>query len=605
MNKSDGSLPHWDMNAVYPSLESVEFEEGFRSVVRSIDQLVNLFDRYGIVQRELATVDEATVQAFEAIIERYNTVLAETRMLESYLDCFLAADSGDEQAQAKSSELQPQKTRLSLLGARWTAWIGSLDIATLIERSAVAQDHAFMLRKAHQRATHLMTPAEEALAAELSVTGSSAWTTLWNTFTSQLLVPLEVNGKVQDLPMSAARKLAYDPDREVRRRAYEAELATWRRAAVPLVAALNSLKGEQNTLTQRRGWASPLDAALFENHIARQTLDAMLEALHEALPDFRRYLRAKAHALGLPILAWYDVNAPIGGGGRTWSFDDAAQFILEQFGTYSPKLRGLAERAFREHWIDAEPRPGKMDVSFCTELRKDESRILVNYKPVFYEVSILAHELGHAFHNLCLAHRTMLQRETALTLAETASTFCQAIVQQAGLQQTDPQEQIAILDASLQMAILLVVEVMTWFLFEKEIYEKRRQRALSLDELKELMLATQRQVYGDALDPNALHPFTWAAWPHLFWSSFYNFQYPFGTLFGLGLYAQYQDRPEAFRARYDELLSSTGLAEAADLAAQFGIDIRTPDFWRSSLDVIRADVDRFESVVGIRTAFSS
>jgi len=165
-----------------------------------------------------------------------------------------------------------------------------------------------------------------------------------------------------------------------------------------------------------------------------------------------------------------------------------------------------------------------------------------------------------------------------MTLAETASTFCQAIVQQAGLQQADPQEQITILDGSLQMAILLVVETTTWFLFEKHLYEKRRQRALSLDELKELMLEVQRQVYGDGFDPNALHPFTWAAWPHLFWFSFYNFQYPFGMLFGLGLYAQYQDHPEAFKARYDDLLASTGLAEAANLAARFGIDIRTPHF---------------------------
>jgi oligoendopeptidase F len=145
-----------------------------------------------------------------------------------------------------------------------------------------------------------------------------------------------------------------------------------------------------------------------------------------------------------------------------------------------------------------------------------------------------------------------------------------------------------------------VVEVTTWFLFEKNLFEKRRERTLSLDELKESMLAIQRQVYGDGLDRNALHPFSWAVYPHLFfsWTTFYNFQYPFGMLFGLGLYAQYYDQPEGFQAHFDDLLSSTGIASPAELAAQFGIDIRDPAFWQSSLDVIRADIDRFESLVG-------
>lgn len=598
MSKSESALPHWDMSVVYPGLASAEFENGFQSAVRSIDQLVALFDQYDVVGREPFSVDSATVEAFETVIDRYNAVLAETHTLETYIACFVHTDSRNELAQAKLSELKQHTGQLSLLSTRFAAWIASLDLEALLELSPIARAHAFMLQKARQRAGYLMPPAEEALATEMCLTGSSAWTSLWNTFTSQLTITLEIDGKTQDLPMSSVRKLAYDSDRAVRRRAYEAELAAWERAAIPLVAALNGIKGEQNVLAKRRGWASPLDAALFENNIDRQALDALMEAVHEAFPDFRRYLRAKARILDLPVLAWYDLNAPVGESERMWSFDEARQFIIKQFGTYSPRLAGLAERAFQERWIDAEPRPGKMDVSGTIDLRNDESRIMVNYKPSFCEVSILAHELGHAYHILNLAQRTALQRTIPLTLAETASTFCQIVVQQAGLQRADAKEQITILDASLQMATFLLVEITTWFMFEQDLCEKRQRSELSLETLKQMMLGAQRQVYGDALDPNALHPYTWAAWPHLFWASFYNFQYPFGTLFGLGLYGRCRDDPEDFKARYDGLLSSTGMGEVADLTARFGIDISTLDFWRSSLDVIRADIDRFESAVG-------
>jgi oligoendopeptidase F len=340
---------------------------------------------------------------------------------------------------------------------------------------------------------------------------------------------------------------------------------------------------------------------LFENNIDHQTLDALMEAVHDSFQDFRRYLRAKARALNLPTLAWYDLFAPVGESKQSWSYDEARKFIIEQFTDFSSKMGALAKRAFQERWIDAEIRPGKIDVGYCFPLRDDESRILVNYRPTFFDVSYLAHELGHAYHNLNLAKRTQLQRETPLLLHETASTFCQTIVQQAGLQQADTEEKISILNSSLQFFTCLVLETTTWYLFEKDICEHRVRSELSLELLKQKMLEAQLQVYGDALEPDTLHPYDWAAWPHLFAFfspyAFYNFQYSFGTVFSSGLYGQYQKDPKRFKASFDELLSSTGLAETADLADRFGIDIRTTDFWRSSFDVIRSDIDQFESLV--------
>jgi pepF/M3 family oligoendopeptidase len=592
------SLPHWDMTAVYPGLESPEFVAGFGASLQSIDGLAALFDQHGIAQREAAPLDEATVAAAERAIERYNVVLKDIYTLAAYIRSFITTNSRDELAQARWSELQQRLVKLSLLGTRFTAWLGSLDVEALIARSGVARDHAYALRKARARAGHLMAPALEELAAEQNLQGGSAWSKLYSTFTSQLTVPFERDGKTAELPISAVRNLAFDPDRELRRRAYEAELAAWERAAVPVAAALNSIKGEVDMLAKRRGWESPLDAALFDNNIDRATLDAMLAAARESFPDFRRYMRAKARALGVPALAWYDLFAPMGSGGREWSFESAASFIADQFGSFSPRLRGLAERAFGERWIDAEPRAGKVGGAFCMSLQNDESRILANYEPSFNSVSTLAHELGHAYHNMNLAARTPLQRATPMTLAETASIFCETIIVQAALRDADDQEQVAILEASLQGACQVVVDITSRFLFEQSVFERRRQRELSIAELNELMLDAQRQTYGDGLEAGTLHPYMWAAKPHYYGSSFYNYPYMFGLLFGLGLYARYQADATGFKAVYDELLSSTGLGDAAELAGRFGIDIRSAEFWRASLDVIRRDIERFEALVG-------
>jgi pepF/M3 family oligoendopeptidase len=609
-------LPRWDMEAVFPGPTSPEADAAFHAVTEGIERLAALFDAHGVATAPEAAAaagrprpdqtGAAAAAAFEAVAAAYNALLEQARTLGAYLRCLVAEDSRDEAAQARLSALQQHLAHLSLLGTRFTAWVGTLDVEALLEASAGARAHEFLLRKARQQAEHLMAPGEEALAAELGLSGGVAWAKLHGNFTSQLLVPW-ADG--ESLPMSQVRNLAFDPDAGVRKAAYEAELTAWERAAVPLAAALNGVKGEANTLARRRGWdGGPLDIALFDNHIDRATLDAMFAAARDSFPDFRRYLRAKARALGTGEatpsgsgggLAWFDLFAPVGESGRDWGWDEATTFLEEQFGRYSPKMRAFARRAVAERWIDAAPREGKRDGAFCSGLRGDESRILMNYQDAWGGVSTLAHELGHGYHNLCLAGRTALQRGTPMTLAETASIFCETIIRQAALDAGDRQEQVAILEASLQGACQVVVDITSRFLFEQRVLERRRERELSVRELCDLMENVQRETYGDGLDSRFLHPYMWAVKGHYYSAgfSFYNFPYMFGLLFGLGLYARYERDPDAFRAGYDDLLSSTGMADAATLAARFDIDLRTPDFWRSSLALIRDDIDRFEALV--------
>ncbi len=597
---SPTALPHWDMSVVFPSLESPEFAAAFTAYVAHIGDLSALFDKRQVDRHDPAPLDDAAVAAADEVIGRFNALLDEARTIGAYISAFVSTNSRDHVAQARMSELRQQSVPMARLSTRFTAWVGSLDVDGLIARSDVARAHAYLLQRTKEEAAHLMSPAEEDLAAELNVVAGAAWGKLHGDVTSQLLVPVEHDGATRELPMSAVRNLASDPDRGVRQSAYRAELAAWERTAVPLAAALNSIKGQVNTTARRRGWASPLDEAIFDASLDGATLDAMMSAARESFGDFRRYLRTKARALGVPTLTWYDLFAPVGASTRAWTYAEAADFIVAQFGTYSARMSDFAARAFRERWIDAEPRSGKRDGAFCMSLRAEESRVFANFKPSYDGMSTLAHELGHGYHNLNLAGRTMLQRQTPMTLAETASIFCETIVRHAALEHVAPDERMGILEAALQGTCQVVMDITSRFLFEREVFDRRRDRELSVDELNDAMLRAQRETYGDGLDTATLHPYMWAMKPHYYSAgrSFYNFPYMFGELFGLGLYARYRSDPAAFTASYDELLSSTGLADAATLAARFGIDIRSPDFWRASLATVRGDIDRFEALVG-------
>ena len=600
-NTVQAALPHWDMTTIYPSVESPEFAAAIAALE---GQIAALEQQVAHLPAGDGTISDAIVTRFEAVIGALDEALALAMLNESFVYGFIATNSRDAAAQAKESELRQMSSRMSKIETRVTAWVGSLDGEALIARSPVAAQQAYLVRQAAIAAKHLMAQPEEDLAAELTLSGGSAWGKLHIDLTSQLMVPVEREpGKIEELPMSAIRNLATDPDRGVRERAFNAEIKTWSLWATPIAAALNGVKGEHATLAGRRGWNEILDQALFQNHIDRKTLDAMLGAAREAFPDIRRYLKAKARALGLEQLAWYDLTAPLSSSDRVWTWEEATDFLYEQFGSYSPKMRELAERAVRERWIDAEPRPGKVGGAFCMPVRGDESRILANYTPAFDGVSTLAHELGHAYHNLCQMSVSPLRRtQTPMTLAETASTFCETILRKAAIAQGTEDEQLTILEGALQDATGIVVDITSRFLFESAVCERRKHRELSADEFCELMLDAQRQTYGDGVADDQLHPYMWAVKSHYYSSgyAFYNYPYMFGLLFGLGLYAQYEADPDTFRTNYDALLEATGDADAVDLAARFGFDIQSPAFWEGSLGVIRADVDTFVALVDER-----
>jgi pepF/M3 family oligoendopeptidase len=597
MSQPQPDLPHWDLTPLYASLDDPQFQSDFQTLIQSTQALAQQFDQQQINRVENATTNQETIQTLENLLQQYNQILQSFFTMQAYLYSFLSTDSRYILAQAKYSELQPHMAQITLLGTRLTAWIGSLDVEYLIAHSEIAQAHAYPLRRAQKDAQFLMSPIEEELASQLDITGSSSWYQMFSTYTSQLTVTVEIEGESQTLPLPAAQNLYFHTDRSVRERTHEAVLQTLQASTVPLAAALNAIKGETLTLAKRRGWDSPLEMALFNNAMDRQSLDAMMEACKQAFPDFQRYLKLRAKALGLPVLAWYDQLVPLGTGSTSWSWAEAQEFIRTQFGTYSPRMQAMAERAFAENWIDAEPRDGKNGGAFCMPLRHDESRILMNFEPSFASVGTLAHELGHAYHNVNLANRTPLQRSTPMTLAETASTFCQKIVENAALKTAVAQDRLIIVDGLLEYATRVILGSSSNFLFEQQLFEKRAVRNLSVEELCAMDVETQKSARGDAIAADKYHPYRWAYVPHYYGATFYNFPYIFGLLFGLGLYAQYQAEPESFKKGYDELLSATGMDDSAELAARFGINIRQIEFWQASLDVLRADIDQFEGLV--------
>jgi pepF/M3 family oligoendopeptidase len=592
--------PHWDLTNIYPSLESKEFKAALSRLKKKLKDLGEYFDKT-VAKANAKTPPKRLGKIAGELVDAFNDIYTLSTTLGAYIAFHVDTNSHDKVAKRIESEYEQAVVPLRKLSTRFTAWLGRVRPALkkALPQDSTAKAHAFNLMEAADQSKYLMTEDLEGLAAELTLSGGNAWGKLMGTVTSQLTVDFELDGKMQKLPMTALINLRSHADGEVRRRAYEAENKAWESVQEVLAATLNGVKGEVNTLNKRRGREDALHSAVDMARIDRPTLNAMLAAMKDSFPLFRRYYQHKAKLLGKEKLAWYDLYAPVGRTGGDISYEETRDFIIKNFNNFSPELSTFAKRAFDHNWLDAEMREGKRAGGYCAGVETvKESRIFVNFDGSPDQISTIAHELGHAFHNECAYQqkKTILQQDTPMTLAETASTFCETIVTEARLAKIkDPQEELAILEGHLNGAAQVIVDIYSRFLFEKEVFERREKSELSADDFNDIMQRAQKATYGDGLDENLLQKYMWTWKPHYYSTgiSFYNFPYAFGLLFGTGLYAIFKQRGAAFVEDYKNLLASTGEASAADLAARFGIDIRKKKFWADSIAIIARHVDRY------------
>jgi oligoendopeptidase F len=594
MSDTTETLPRWSVADVHESFESRSFVDALEQVGADSTRLAALFDEHDIRGGERRAVTAADGEAADAVIRALNDTELRTDLMGAYIYATVSTDSFDETAQGLLSELEVIESQQRPLFARLAEWVNSLGVDALASVSSEVAEHRGPLTFLAARAEHQMAESEEGLYAELSTTGSTAWERLHADVTSQLTEVVELPSGAQTMPMAAIRGLATDADPLVREAAYDAELRAWPTIAVTCAAAMNAVKGEANIVNRRRGWESPIEASLFANNISKATFDAMQAAVDASLPDFRRWMHAKARLHGRPgALPFYDLFAPLPFAASSISWSDGLEMVRGAFASYSQPLGGLVDRAIDEQWIDAGPREGKRGGAFCMPFVDDRSLVFLNWSGSVDAAQTTAHELGHAYHNTQLAHRTALQRRMPMALAETASIFCETLVVEEGLQHLTGLDRLALLDINLLGAVQTVVDIRSRLTFETEVFARRQRRTIGASEFNEMMLSAQADAYGDGLDQSTAHPYMWAVKPHYYSSHFYNWPYTYGFLFGLGLFAKYREDPQRFQLSYDDVLSRAGMNTAEELGAVFGFDVSDESFWTASLDVLRDQIDQY------------
>ena len=574
----------WNLDPLYKGFDDPAFEADLATAKQKLEELEALMGK-------LSAMDPAEgLRSGIAMQEDITDLLGK---LIQYAMLRQNANSKDAEAGSNVGRAMAVYSRTAAPMAAFQDWAAKLpNLMDLVMADEKLKNYEFMFRNMQEDVRYLLPGQGEEIMARMQLSGGNAWSDLHGYLTST--VPVSYNGGTTTL--SAIRNLAHDADPAVRKAAYEAELACYDRIKDSTAFAMNSIKLETINDCQLRGYNSPLERVLKGAHMQRETLDAMFSAMDEYLPKFWQYLKVKAKALGHEGgLPWYDMFAPMGASSTKFTAESARDFLVELFSGFNAEEADMIAEAFDNAWIDFYPRDGKVGGAFCAGIESlGESRILTNFCGTFSDVVTLAHELGHAYHNLCIRDHLPLNKDYSMPVAETASTFNECVVMAAAIEKAaDKAEKLSLIESQLQDATQIICDIYSRYRFETMVFENREAQFMDADALSEMMLQAQKQCYGDGLDHNVLHPYMWVNKGHYYGPSFYNFPYAFGGLFARGLYAQYEKEGESFVPKYKKLLYATTISTAEDTAKVADIDLTDKTFWRNALQTIADQIDLF------------
>ncbi|MFR9265409.1 MAG: M3 family oligoendopeptidase [[Clostridium] innocuum] len=578
-------MNEWSLDVLYKGYDDEAFRNDFKKMDTMIQRCTQAAD-------QLSHTDEtAALHSMLSLLEEFHTL---ADRVGHFISLKQSTNTSDGRTVSLMNQFSQKFSGITKANARFNRYVAEIeDLDACIEQDALLKEYSYLLHTIKEDSKYLLSDDVEDVLSKMNISGGEAWANLQEYLTSIV----EVDYKKEATTLSQIRNMAYDSDPQVRKSAYEAELKAYDKIRDAVAFSLNSIKAQVLTECDLRGFASPLAMTLHNAHMKQETLDALLHTMQSYMPKFHAYLKRKAELLGYKNgLPWYELFAPLGEETKTYRVEEAKEYLLKHFRPFAEDMADMMERAFDESWIDFFPRKGKVGGAFCANLSGvKQSRVLTNYDGALGDIVTLAHELGHAYHGMMIENHRPLNTDYSMPVAETASTFNENIIMNAAIEEAKGQEKITLIENQLQDLTQVICDIYSRFLFEKTVFEKRKDSFMFADELEAIMIETQKQAYGDGLDPDYLHPYMWICKSHYYSSglSFYNFPYAFGALFARGLIVKYQQEKDAFVPKYRELLKATTISSVEDVAAMADIDLCDEAFWTSCLDTCAQRIDEF------------
>ncbi len=587
---------NWELNAFgYSPLEK-EFAANLQTLERDFRSLGS--------QLKASIVDQsfAKLVANEAFLELYLKSVTLLTDLASAVECYSADDPLSEKvrrAEAEIARLRSEREKVDIQVQAGLSQLTLTDLKTAFEGKS-RKDLLPYFSYLKELQNLKLAPELEDLLAEIDLDGIHAWSRLYDNLSGRLKITVMEKGQLVE---KSPGQISYDlPERSVRENNFYASEKAWNTIRPSCSAALNHMAGSRLTRYRRAGLTDHLDVPLKLSRLSRETLTSMWSAISKKKSCLVDFLQRKQQILGIDQLRWYDLLAPLPGESskEKLTYNKACDIIINAFHDFSPGLGDFAKLSLTEKWVEAENRPGKRQGGFCTGLPgKGVSRIFMTYLDTMDSASTLAHELGHAYHTYVMRDLPTVLQDYPMTLAETASTFGEAVMGQRFLEMANTTAQKAqILNHQLQDAVAFLMNIHCRYIFEDNFYKQRVNGELNADELSELMVSAQKEAYVNTLADDGYNPTFWISKLHFYIGSypFYNFPYTFGYLLSQGLFHVSQTM-DNFPERLDKFLYLSGQMTCEQAVQEaLGRDITQEEFWLDCIKVIEQRASEFLAI---------
>ncbi len=575
---------HWDLKDLLPDVKAVTLEAYWKRV----DEQVQKFVAYRSQLKPDVSwkVIEEMIHLSEAITEKIANIGA-------YASLWFSMNTSNQEARAFKDMVQQKTADIENKMLFFSLWIKQLEeqqAQRLIKRAGT---YAYLLEKERLTQPYTLSEPEEKIINIKDTHGSDALIALYDLITNNFLFPFQK----KLLTRGEISTYVHDRKAAVRKKAYQSLLQKYQEHRDVLGELYKHLVADwRSESVQVRGYAASIDSRNISNNISTAAVQALLSTCQEEREVFQKFFRLKVKMLGQKLTR-YDLYAPVHGKEKTYTYAQGVQFVLECYEKFSPALARLARKIFTERHVDSVVQKGKMGGAYCYDINPGIiPYVLVNYTGTERDVATLAHELGHAVHDLLTHKHSNLMNHPPLILAETASIFGEMIVTDKLLESTkNAQQQQALLASKLDDIYASVGRQSHFVLFEEAAHEKV-QGGATVDELSHLYLQNLREQFGSTLPVSNDFQVEWMSIPHIYHTPFYCYAYTFGNLLTLSLYQMYQKEGKDFIPRYLEFLSHGGSKSPADIGKDLGIDFEKKAFWKQGFQQIQQMTERLRKL---------
>lgn len=585
----------WNIESVFLSDEAWEKE------VRQIIEEIPTVKQY---QGRLAESPAVLLEALEAVFE----LISCTQKAFLYAGFSYAVDTTDQHAAGMRNKAQGMYGQV--LSAVSFLQPGILEIGREKLDEWMAQSEKLATYKHYfddlfRKQAHVRSAEVEEILGLASdpLQGPSNSTGMLTNADFKFKPVKDSTGKALDLTQGTYPNLLHDPDRKVRRAAYEHYMDKYIEHKNTLASNLiHSIKANVFYMRARKHESS-LAAALFDLNIPTDVFHNLIDTFKKNLPVWHRYFGIRRKALGLRKLAYYDMWAPIVKRNVKVPFERGVDLICESLAPMGKEYVETVRRGcLQERWVDVYPNQGKAEGAFSWGSQGTHPFINMSYTDEVTSMSTLAHELGHSMHSYhTWKNQPFVYSEYSLFVAEVASNFHQAMMRGHLLKTvTDKNFQLALIEEAVGGNFFrYFFQMPTLARFELETHQRvERGEPLTADAMVELMADLFAEGFGPDFDlDRARVGMTWSTFGHLF-ADYYVYAYATGISGANALAGRIlRGEPNAVE-NYLGFLKSGNSDYSLNVLKKAGVDLTTPQAVEETFAVMEGYIDRMEKLVG-------